>query len=347
LEISPPVSIVLSFTNKPLTVEYMLSPVNRICRWARRLKFMSVSSDSSTDNVDNVIKCPDCNNTDLVTDESRGELICNNCGLVIEARRIDTGADWRAYNQQEHNSRARTETMSYSLTSKDLSTYIGYDHLDSQGNPLNSNSRSKFRRLQRWQSRIKSQESKDRNLAKANRELDRLSSQLDLPRSVKETAGDLYIKSLKTGKIRGFSIDSMVAACVYAAARIRRVPRTLDEISLAGRHPTKKIGHSFRILVNRMNLKIPLAKPQDYLVRMGTELGLSGVTMRRAAEILEKFQANRLTIGKDPSGIAAASLYLAGIILGEKRTQQDYARVAHVTEVTIRHRHKEMTKIIF
>ena len=42
------------------------------------------------------------------------------------------------------------------------------------------------------------------------------------------------------------------------------------------------------------------------------------------------------------SGIAAAALYVAALINGEKRTQREVADVAGVTEVTIRNRYKEL-----
>src|SRR3970040_923 len=111
----------------------------------------------------------------------------------------------------------------------------------------------------------------------------------------------------------------MIAASVYSGARVRRVPRTLDEIANASRISKKRVAQSYRILVTRMSYKIPPSRPKDFLVRMGTELGMSGATQRFAAEIVEDAESQKLTIGKDPSGLAAASLCLAGIIRGEKR----------------------------
>jgi transcription initiation factor TFIIB len=42
--------------------------------------------------------------------------------------------------------------------------------------------------------------------------------------------------------------------------------------------------------------------------------------------------------------MAAASLYIASVLCGERRTQREIADVAGVTEVTIRNRYKEITK---
>ncbi len=306
-----------------------------------RNKFGGKFKISESDDTE-VIKCPECGSIGtIVEDSNRGEKICSNCGLVIEDRMINTGTEWRAYNREEFEKRARTETTSYTMND-DLSTFIGFENRDSLGQVLSADKQSQFYRMRRWQMRIRSHDSKDRNLNKANQELERLCSQLDVPRHVKETAGQLYKKAFEAGVIRGYPIESMVSACVYAAARIRRVPRTLDEISNASRITKKRVAQSYRILVTRMGIRIPLSRAKDFLVRMGTELGMSGACQRFAAEIVDSAESAKLTIGKDPSGLAAASLYLAGIIRGEKRTQQAIAKVAHVTEVTIRHRHKEL-----
>ena len=40
--------------------------------------------------------------------------------------------------------------------------------------------------------------------------------------------------------------------------------------------------------------------------------------------------------------MAAATLYIASVLCGERRTQREVADVAGVTEVTIRNRYKEI-----
>ena len=82
--------------------------------------------------------------------------------------------------------------------------------------------------------------------------------------------------------------------------------------------------------------------PTDYLVRFGTELGLSGSCQRNAAEILVLAKENGLTAGKDPTGLAAAAIYISGILKEERRTQKIVAAAARVTEVTVRNRYKEL-----
>jgi transcription initiation factor TFIIB len=42
--------------------------------------------------------------------------------------------------------------------------------------------------------------------------------------------------------------------------------------------------------------------------------------------------------------MAAAALYIASVLCGERRTQREVADVAGVTEVTIRNRYKELAE---
>lgn len=293
------------------------------------------------DETDDPCECTNCESNDIITDDNRGEKICSHCGLVIEDRMIDVGSEWRAYNQNEFQRRARAEFSSYSLIN-DLSTYISSGNKDALGQPLSYEKQTQFYRMRKWQIRIKELESNNRSLNNANRELDRICSQLEVPKTVKETAGQLYKKSFKAGMIKGYPIDSMIAASVYASARIRRVPRTLDEISNATQINKKRLGQCYRILINRMNYKIPATKPTDILLRLGTELAMSAITQRLAIQIINEAIEKKLSIGKDPSGLASAALYLAGILNKEKRNQCSVAKAGHVTEVTIRHRYKEL-----
>ncbi|MFP3215580.1 MAG: TFIIB-type zinc ribbon-containing protein, partial [Candidatus Micrarchaeota archaeon] len=53
-------------------------------------------------------RCPSCGSTDIVYDAERGELVCNNCGLVIEENVTDTGPEWRAFDADQRNTRSRT-----------------------------------------------------------------------------------------------------------------------------------------------------------------------------------------------------------------------------------------------
>jgi len=299
----------------------------------------------TTDEEEEILECKNCGSTDIVADENRGELICEKCGYVLETRLIDEGPEWRAFNSEERDKRSRVGSPStFSVHDKGLSTIIGYENRDTFGNKLSASRRAQIYRLRKWQIRTRVHSSMDRNLAFAMSEMDRLASQLGIPRNVKETAAIIYRKAIEKRLVRGRSIEAMVAATIYASARVRRVPRTLDEIAKESRITKKELGRCYRLLLRELYLNIPLASPIDYLVRFGTELRLSGVCQRKAADILKRAKAAGLTAGKDPTGLAAAAIYISGIINGERRTQREISEVAHVTEVTLRNRYKELVR---
>ena len=60
---------------------------------------------------------------------------------------------------------------------------------------------------------------------------------------------------------------------------------------------------------------------------------------------MEKAEQIDLTAGRGPTGIAAASVYLAGIIKGYEKTQREVSDAAGVTEVT-RNRYKEICEAL-
>lgn len=290
-------------------------------------------------------KCSECGATTVVEDLNRGEQVCGECGLVLSDHRIDTGAEWRAFSSEESDARSRVGApMRYTVHDKGLSTIIDWRDRDTSGRKLSPTRRSEIYRLRKWQIRSRVHSSLDRNLAQAMSELERLSSQLGLPKPIRELAAVLYRKSIIKKLVRGRSIEAMVAATLYAACRIRLKPRPLDEVADASRVDRKKLGQCYRLLLRSLHVRIPLSNPVDYISRFACELGLSSPVQLRTVEILNRSRAIGLTIGRDPLGLAAAAIYVASIMLDERRTQREIAEVARVTEVTVRNRYKEIVK---
>src|SRR2546429_7002782 len=56
--------------------------------------------------AEEVTRCPECNSGHLSFDYERGELICEECGLVLTDQMIDQGPEWRALDAQQGGKRA-------------------------------------------------------------------------------------------------------------------------------------------------------------------------------------------------------------------------------------------------
>ncbi|MFX1565315.1 MAG: transcription initiation factor IIB [Promethearchaeota archaeon] len=289
--------------------------------------------------------CPDCGERVAIRDETRGELACANCGLVLDDNTIDAGPEWRAFTTEERDKRARTGSpINYALQDYDLSTMIDWRNRDAAGRQISSTRRAEIYRLRKWQRRSRVHSSIERNLASAMGELDRLSSQLGVSRTVKETAAVMYRRALERRLIRGRSIDAMIAAAMYAACRLREAPCTLDEIAHNSRINRKELGRCYRLLLRRLDVRMPVSQPTNFIPRFAQSLVLSSRVQRLAVKILEDARLKGITAGKDPTGLAASALYISAIMEGERRTQREIAEVAHVTEVTVRNRYKELVR---
>ncbi|MFW9964507.1 MAG: transcription initiation factor IIB [Candidatus Sifarchaeia archaeon] len=291
--------------------------------------------------------CMSCGETSFTEDNVRGENICTSCGLVVSEHATDNGPEWRAFTTEERNARARTGApMTLTIADRGLSTVIDWRNKDASGRALTSTTRAAIYRMRKWHIRSKLHSSQHRNLSIAMSEMERLSSQLGIPRDARETAALMYRRALAKRLVRGRSIESVVASSVYLACRIHRIPRRLDEVVAETNVSRKQIGYAVRLIVSRVNINVPLASAKDLIPRLSSDLFLKGRTVKKATEIIKNAEERFVTIGKDPGGIAGAALYIAGILEEDKRTQREIANVSRVTEVTIRNRYKELVRVL-
>ena len=290
------------------------------------------------------VRCPECGSNNIVIDSDMGEYICSRCGLVIEENLQSEEAEWRAFTTQERDARARAGTpTNYSHYDKGLSTIIRVEK-DAYGRPLSPKVKQQMWRLRRWQTRSKVHASQSRNLMLAMSELQRLSDILHMPSSVHDMAAVIYRKALNEGLVRGRSIGGMVAGALYAAVRFTKVPRTLKEIAEASQRGGKEIARSYSVIVRNLDMRMPIDDPTDYITKVAENAGVSSEVEGLAINLLREAKNNYATTGKDPSGLAAAILYLSAKMLKEKVTQAQLAKAANVTEVTVRNRKRDLMK---
>ncbi|MEJ2251246.1 MAG: transcription initiation factor IIB [Candidatus Lokiarchaeota archaeon] len=287
--------------------------------------------------------CPECGNVNLILDESRAEIICNVCGLVLSQKIIDSGPEWRAFTYDEINKKVRVGApTTLTLHDKGLSTMIGWKNKDAFGKPISPKMKQEVYRLRKWHIRTRTNKSLDRNLSYAMNELDRISSQLTFSKGIKESSAHIYRKMAQKNLIRGRSIEAMLIASLYLSCRLNSIPKTLDDFIEYSTVDRKKIARCYRLIIKELKVNLKVSSPINFIPRFCAELNLSGKTQNRAANLLKLAKKYRLTAGKVPSGLAGAALYVAAIQEGERRTQREISEATGVTEATIRNRYKEL-----
>ncbi len=283
-------------------------------------------------------KCPECGSTHLIWDYKRGELVCQDCGLVVDESFIDQGPEWRAFNPEQKEKRERTGPPH---GAEGIPPTVIKGQKDAFGKTISSRTKTQVYRIERWQKRIH-QGVKTPFPPSA----DIIIGTLGLDRKVRELSVQFYKEVLNKRILRGRDVKSIVAATVFLAARFMGEPITLDDVERTSGIPKKQIGRVFRKLKGELDLRIPSLSPGDYIPRFCKESGLSEKAREKAFDILSELNTKNYMSGKSPEGIAVSILYIVSIITDENRTQEELAKMAGVTEVTLRNRYKEIKEIL-
>lgn len=288
-------------------------------------------------------QCKRCKGS-MVTDSSTGERFCRDCGYVVEEQIEDSGPE-RNFSKDDRDDKTRAGApTSLAMHDMGLATMIGAVNKDATGKPLSSHMKHDMKRLRTWDGRSQMHEQADRNLRHAFTQLNKLKDKLALSDAVVEKAAYIYRKALAKSLVRGRSIEGVLAAAVYAACRDTETPRTLNDVSDAINVKRKDLSKNYRLLVNELDIKIPVVNSISCMAKIANKVGLGEKVKRGALAILKDANERRITAGKDPMGMAASALYISCMKYNADISQKEIALAAGVTEVTIRNRYKDLRK---
>jgi transcription initiation factor TFIIB len=287
-------------------------------------------------------QCRECH-AKLVTDLCTGEMICTACGVVNKIQEWDQSANFASYASELGSTMDESPSaMTYDMS---LPAKMGESDIDASGKHIQAT--GDLNRLRRLDEMTNAGDSRMRNLAKAAKEIQRLTRALGVGKSIAERAYELYRKGLGHNGSRGKSILGMAGAAVYLACRELEVPRSSEEIEhLAETVDRKNIKHYSKILMRETKLNVAAPDPSFQVSRIASRAGLSGTTERRSVLILSQIKDEAVLAGKRPVSIAAAALYLASSQTNEYVTQIQVAFAAGITTITLRNRTLEISKLL-
>ena len=291
-------------------------------------------------------KCIRCAKSRIVTDSDSGEVICATCGLVISERMVSGGSEHRNFIDSGPSNARTGDGTSLRRHDRGLSTIINPLNKDSTGKQLSSSMKSTINRLRLWDSRTQAHKTTEKNLRQAFNDLSRLQDKLGLSEAIVEKTAYIYRKAIERNLSRGRSISALMAAALYAACRDAEIPRTLIDVSDASNVKRRELARCYRLLIQELNLKIPVMNAVQCVARIGNNLGISEKTKRYAIKIINEYQQSGDIAGKNPTGIAATAIYLAITEMNEKFSQKRVADVANISEVTIRNRSNDIKKVL-
>jgi transcription initiation factor TFIIB len=294
-------------------------------------------------------RCTHCGGNSFVYKD--GEKICIKCGTVAQEQPFSLEPEWRAFDEEERIKKIRVgPPSSYTIPDKGLSTIID-DKRDAHNRSIPLESRIKFRRLKKLQRYTAGNE---KSLREGLRVINILTDYLKLPKNANDDASLNYRKAKKENLLKGWRHEIVAAATVYLACRQNSYNRRLEEIAKIIspeeeniRETKKKIGKAYRHLVENLGYNSPPpSKPEYWASIILNKLQMNKIE-KEVNEVLKDAEKAKLTAGKNPSNMAAAAIYYVLKQRGEKIKQGEIAEVAGCTEVTLRHRYKELEEGLF
>jgi transcription initiation factor TFIIB len=288
--------------------------------------------------------CPVCGSANIVFDRERGEVTCSNCGTVIDVY-IDHGLDTKLRVDERGQRIGVGSPETLTRVDKGRSTMIK-GVKDAHGKQITPNQRERMRRITRVQRQLYVSTSIERNMKIALRELNKLTTLLDLPMTVRESAVIYYNKLVRMRLTWGRRIEEVVAAAVFIACRLAGIPHDIEEISQYAEVKEKAVGRAVRLALGKLGLRLLPPSAKNYVPKYVSSLGLPFEVASSAMKLLDEAEAKGLVTGRDPSCLAGAAIYIATILENQDRTQVDVAKAVHCSELTIRNRSKEIAKYL-
>jgi len=298
------------------------------------------NNDSDLLNDEDLIKNkPDCceNPSIQIRDGNR---VCLNCGMIFQKAFV--GNERRAYTVEEIQNRKRTEPRWRDFGPR---TMLPNTKTDSKGKSIGAKEQALFSRLSKIQNSLIS--SIERNFWEAKPKLKMLSSKLNIPEYISDSAWKIYSIVAKKKLTMGRSINGFISGSLYAAIRVHDFPRLLDEVCEASLTPRRTVHRSLAMIIREvlpeLGLKYQPITAESLVFRFGNELSLPMKIQKKAIDMLREASKNGLKrTGKDPKGLAAACIYIAAKDGAMRKTQSTVADVAKITEVTLRSRSKQI-----
>jgi transcription initiation factor TFIIB len=287
---------------------------------------------------ENTAACPEC---DGQVRTNTVETTCEDCGLVIDEHRIDHGPEWRSFADDEEFKERTGAPLTAARHDRGLSTEIGRGG-DANENRLSIKKRRQLGRLRREHARGRWRSKAERNLGLGLEEVRRIASALGLSMTMRDQACQLFRSAQQERLLVGRSIEAIAAASVYGACRCNGRPTTLAEVVGVARVAGSRVTNAYKTLNSELGLSAIPIRPQCFVPKLTTELEASEDVRRRALSLAQRARETDIANGCQPTGVAAACVYMASLEDGRSLTQSMIAEAAGTTPTTLRARWKDL-----
>ena len=259
------------------------------------------------------LNCPECSANEI-KNEGDGIMSCKKCDLIF-----DSGPQWTRYNPE----------------SKSAVNVVGQEK-----QAINSKT------ILKWQKETRTGNLASRSILLASEEIERISNEIKVSDSIKESALEIFSSSSKKGLVRGRSSEKVAAASIYTACRMANVPRTLDEVADRCNLNRNELSRLHRLITRKLKLKIGFTSISSLLPRFSEKLAVNEKVEEEAQRIINFVENSDYRQGISPAALLGAALYISCKKNKVRRSQLEIAKAVGTSEVTLRNRAKEIILII-
>jgi transcription initiation factor TFIIB len=299
----------------------------------------------------NVTECPECKDSNVIENYSSGDLVCQDCGLVVGDRIIDSRSEWRSFANDDQNNDDPSrvgDTANPLLNGSQLETSIGI------GDTRQARNLSRLQNVT-----ATANEKSTKALLLAYKEIGTYCDAINISKQVSEAAKHIFKLVDEKKALKGKPQEAIIAGCIFIACRQALVPRTFREIHTLTRVGKKEIGKVFKLLEAFLQKQKEDTGEgggpaiQEYNTASTTSAEslcaryCSQLTFNRTQHIenisrglAAKTSGVKDLAGRSPLSVAAACIYMASHLMGEPRPSKDIATVAGVSDGTIKTAYK-------
>lgn len=273
------------------------------------------------------MKCPTCENTNVLFDTEFQIYVCPHCGTVVDERPLYQG-------HESFEKEGSSPRYSGSFTHRVHDHGVG-------STEISGDLRRHIKQGRTWVARnIDARANKeDKKVVKALKELNDLVRRVKPPKSVSETAGEIIQRIMKNLNIKERTLKKVVVASLYLAYKICGLPRPAKvfakEVNIAESDLWEGL-RKIREVYNDVKVQPEVFEPRYYVNYITTRLNLPPEVAALASELLANLREGSALSGKSPASLAAAAVYLAGILMNHRRNQLEVGSIIGQTDVAIR-----------
>lgn len=230
--------------------------------------------------------CKNCFSTDIETNEAKGEVICLNCGTVLEENQIVESLEF----VENHNG-------SISMVGQFIPSSGGKSYIISMG----------------------LRDSREAALQRGYSNIQKIADHLHLPIQIVEAAQRLYLIALQRNFTMGRNNSYVAAACLYTICRREKSPIMLIDFSDVLQTPMKPLGQTFLKLLRLLHMSVPNIDPSLFLERFAHKLNLKNHIFKvtyTGIKLIQAMTRDWISTGRRPTGLCGAALLISARIHG-------------------------------